>query len=392
MNNQEKESLNQKNENIDYHFIKNELYSIYNLCSVDFLNNQNMTDINQMKINDIIFHIKSSINNIISCQTQFQNYIIKLESDIRHFLKREFQFNIIKNSLESKLKAYMNIEEEYQELKEKVHFSAGKFLENDRKDNEIIILKKENSSLKKDIIRYEQEKHVLEETIAKDQDTIDELKLKITKLTNLVSELKRQYFQNMRNNSSINLNIINNNNINPNKNKKNGFFFKHKNTFLNSPKSPYNLESFHSNITDSNKTKFEYKRKSNSEFTMDIDRNYNTNYNKVFNINKKNINGTKKHKSRSISMLLDDNEKKENYNWLNNSINKQFSNIKGQTINKIYSLPKYKLSISNKNESALNLINIKDTLPKKMLKNNLNLNVKGKNSIFVKRIFQKTVK
>ena len=392
MNNQEKESLNQQNENIDYHFIKNELYSIYNLCSVDFLNNQNMTDINQMKINDIIFHIKSSINNIISCQTQFQNYIIKLESDIRHFLKREFQFNIMKNSLESKLKAYMNIEEEYQELKEKVHFSAGKFLENDKKDNEIIILKKENSSLKKDIIRYEQEKHVLEETIAKDQDTIDELKLKITKLTNLVSELKRQYFQNMRNNSSINLNIINNNNINPNKNKKNGFFFKHKNTFLNSPKSPYNLESFHSNITNSNKTKFEYKRKSNSEFTMDNDRNYNTNYNKVFNINKKNINGTKKHKSRSISMLLDDNEKKENYNWLNNSINKQFSNIKGQTINKIYSLPKYKLSISNKNESALNLRNIKDTLPKKMLKNNLNLNVKGKNSIFVKRIFQKTVK
>ena len=392
MNNQKKESLNQQNENIDYHFIKNELYSIYNLCSVDFLNNQNMTDINQMNINDIIFHIKSSINNIISCQTQFQNYIIKLESDIRHFLKREFQFNIMKNSLESKLKAYMNIEEEYQELKEKVHFSAGKFLENDRKDNEIIILKKENSSLKKDIIRYEQEKHVLEETIAKDQDTIDELKLKITKLTNLVSELKRQYFQNMRNNSSINLNIINNNNINPNKNKKNGFFFKHKNTFLNSPKSPYNLESFHSNITNSNKTKFEYKRKSNSEFTMDNDRNYNTNYNKVFNINKKNINGTKKHKSRSISMLLDDIEKKENYNWLNNSINKQFSNIKGQTINKIYSLPKYKLSISNKNESALNLRNIKDTLPKKILKNNLNLNVKGKNSIFVKRIFQKTVK
>ena len=392
MNNQEKESLNQLNENIDYHFIKNELYSIYNLCLVDFLNNQNMTDINQMKINDIIFHIKSSINNIISCQTQFQNYIIKLESDIRHFLKREFQFNIMKNSLESKLKAYMNIEEEYQELKEKVHFSAGKFLENDRKDNEIIILKKENSSLKKDIIRYEQEKHVLEETIAKDQDTIDELKVKITKLTNLVSELKRQYFQNMRNNSSINLNIINNNNINPNKNKKNGFFFKHKNTFLNSPKSPYNLESFHSNITNSNKTKFEYKRKSNSEFTMDNDRNYNTNYNKVFNTNKKNINGTKKHKSRSISMLLDDNEKKENYNWLNNSINKQFSNIKGQTINKIYSLPKYKLSISNKNESALNLRNIKDTLPKKILKNNLNLNVKGKNSIFVKRIFQKTVK
>ena len=215
MNNQINELSYQQNETLDYHSLKNNLYSIYKLCSQNLIQQQNITDINQIKINEIILHIKSSINNLISFQTQLQNIIIKLEADTRHFLKREFQFNIQKHSLESKVKAYMNMEEEYQELKEKMHYSQGKFLENDRKDHEILILKKENSSIKKDITKLEKKNIELEERINKDQNIIDELKLKNDKLTNIISELKKQNFQNMRSNSSINLNIINNNNINP---------------------------------------------------------------------------------------------------------------------------------------------------------------------------------
>ena len=49
-----------------------------------------------------------------------------------------------------KLNAYMGLEEEYEELKEKVKYDGGKFLDNERKENEIIILRKENSSLKKE--------------------------------------------------------------------------------------------------------------------------------------------------------------------------------------------------------------------------------------------------
>ena len=386
MSNKEKDIFIQQKENLDFHSLKTDLYSIYCLSSQNLLHEENIIDINQIKIDEIIFNIKSSLNNIISYQTQLHNYIIKLESDIRHFLKREFQFNIIKNSLESKLNAYTNLEEEYQELKEKVHFSGGKFLENDRKDNEIMILKKENSSIKKEIVKCEKKCDAFEDQIEKDQDIIDELKIKNNKLNNLVSELKKQCFQNMRNNSSINLNIINNNNINqnPNKNKKN---IMQKNTFFNTPKSPYNLDSFHSNITTTNKSKFEYKRKTKSEFTMGNDRNNSTNYNKIFNMNKKNIYGAKKYKTRSISMLLDENDKRENYNWMNNTTNKQLSNLNGQKSNKMKNLTKYKLSLSNKNESFANLRNIKDNLSKRMFKNNIN--IKGKNSIFIKRIFQK---
>ena len=264
MNNQINDASFQSGENLDYQSIKNNLYFIYKTCSQNILQQQNIIDINQIKVDEIILHIKSSVNSIIEFQTQIQNYIIKLEADVRHLLKREFQFNILKNSLESKIRAYMNMEEDYQDLKEKVHFSEGKFLENDRKDNEISILKKENSSVKKEIIKLEKKYNELEERLSKDQDVIDELKLKNDKLNNLVSELKKEHFQNMRSNSSINLNIINNNNINPNKNKKNGIFLKQKNTFFNTPKSNYNLESLHSNINinqSSNNTKFEYIRK-----------------------------------------------------------------------------------------------------------------------------------
>ena len=119
---------------------------------------------------------------------------------------------------------------------------------------------------------------------------------------------------------------------------------------------------------------------------MGNDRNKSSKYNKVFNMNKKNLYGAKKYKTRSISMLLDDNEKKENYNWMNNTLNKQLSNLNVQKSNKMNILTKYKLSLSNKNESFANLKNIKDTLSKRMFKNNIN--IKGKNSIFIKRIFQ----
>ena len=366
MDNFMKESSLQQKENFDYASLKNELYFMYKTCSQNLLQEQNIIDINKIKIDEIIVHIKSSINNIISIQ----------------------------NSLESKLRAYMNLEDEYQELKEKVHFSGGKFLENDRKDNEILILKKENSAIKKDIIKFEKKNKELEERIEKDQDIIDELKVKNDKLNNLVSELKKQHFQNMRSNSSINLNIINNNNINPNKNRKNGLFLKQKNTFFNTPKNTYNLESLQNNINNIkqniNRTKFEYTRKNNNEFTMDNNVNYNTNYNKIFNVNTKNVFRTKKNKNRSISMLLDDNDKKEYYFWMNNSTNKYISKLNAKSNNKINSLPKYKLSLSNKNESMVNLRNIQDSLPKKAIKNHWN--IRGSNSIIIKKISQKIQK
>ena len=87
-------------------------------------------------------------NNMLK---QFESYIKKLENDLKYSIKKQFMFKIQKDSLEMKIRGYMEIEEEYEELKEKVRYEGGKFLNNDRKDNEIIILRRENSNLKKEI-------------------------------------------------------------------------------------------------------------------------------------------------------------------------------------------------------------------------------------------------
>ena len=81
---------------------------------------------------------------------QLENNIKKLEFDIKYYLQKEFQNKIKRDTLEMKLNAYMEMETEFEELKEKVKYEGGKFLNNDRKDNEIIILRQENSILKKE--------------------------------------------------------------------------------------------------------------------------------------------------------------------------------------------------------------------------------------------------
>ena len=58
---------------------------------------------------------------------------------------------IFKDSLENKLRGYIQIEEDYEDLKEKVRIESGRFMKNDRKDNEIKNLRRENSNIKKEV-------------------------------------------------------------------------------------------------------------------------------------------------------------------------------------------------------------------------------------------------
>ena len=85
-----------------------------------------------------------------------------------------------------KLQAYMELEEEYDDLKQKVKYEGGKFLENDRKDNEIIIVRRENSTLKHEISNLENENKEkskkYEEKISDLQKNIENLNKKIFKL------------------------------------------------------------------------------------------------------------------------------------------------------------------------------------------------------------------
>ena len=152
-------------------------------------------------------------NKILENYNQLENQIRKLEVDNKYYLKILMQYKIQNNSLEMKLNAYMSLEDEYEELKEKVKYEGGKFLENDRKDNEIIILRNENSNLKKEILKLEiknktSEKKMKEyqKTIKELQSNVENLNKKIFNLDKIIKDIKNNYNHN-NNNSCTNENI-----------------------------------------------------------------------------------------------------------------------------------------------------------------------------------------
>ena len=91
-------------------------------------------------------------NNITNNNTQIselENEIIKYQADIRNLIQKQFQDKIQKDAMETKINSYKEMEKDYNLLKEKVKYEEGRFLNNERKDNEILILREENSNLKK---------------------------------------------------------------------------------------------------------------------------------------------------------------------------------------------------------------------------------------------------
>ena len=158
----EEEQNENKNENI-----KEELYTLYkiilkNTNSTSDSPSNNISDISSYNTSTLLNNIKKSIIEIILFNKNYkenlyklENIIRKLEIDIKYYLKNLLHYQIKNNSLEVKIDAFMKIQEDYEELKDKVKYEGGKFLENDRKDNEIIILRRENSALKKEIQKLE---------------------------------------------------------------------------------------------------------------------------------------------------------------------------------------------------------------------------------------------
>ena len=109
--------------------------------------------------------------------------------------------------MENKIGEYMEMEEEFEEMKTKLKYEDGRFLNNDRKDNEIIIIRGENSNLKKSIknleqqiINFEKDKKQKNEIINKLQNEINQFKIKL-------EEAEKQ--NEILNSHSINININN---------------------------------------------------------------------------------------------------------------------------------------------------------------------------------------
>ena len=269
---------------------------------------------------------------------QLESQIRKLEFDIRYFLEREFQHKIKRDTLEMKLNAYMEMESEFEELKDKVKYEGGKFLNNERKDNEIIILRQENSILKKEIEKYKENNKLYESKIKSEEEIIQDLKNQITNLNKKISTLEKENVnQPKTNNSSINININNNGNSSSK------WIIKQENQEYSNYNN--NLNGINNNISSG--SNFALKKRRINNFTK--------NYRKNSNNNNSNLVGTKmgrydgsrgysglqskniKSHTRSINTIDNNNAFTSTYSKILNSLcakNKTPNKKDSKTINK----------------------------------------------------------
>ena len=124
--------------------------------------------------------------------------------------------------MENKIEEYMEMEDEFEEMKTKLKYEDGRFLKNDRKDNEIYIIRGENSNLKKSITKLEQQITNLENEKEQSKNIINKYEEEIIQLRKKLEEAQKQ--NEILNSHSINININNvtgsnkNNSMNNNNN------------------------------------------------------------------------------------------------------------------------------------------------------------------------------
>ena len=375
-------------------------------------------------------------NNIPDINTQIyelENEIIKYQADIRNLIQKQFQYKIQKDAMETKLNSYKEMEKDYNLLKEKVKYEEGRFLNNDRKDNEILILREENSNLKKEILKSEKNSKNYEVLIESEKKRIKELKTQLSQLNKKLILLESN--QLILNNTNNNYSTIHNNTIST-KGRTSSRWSKTKdrerdreeilisnishltsnNTNLSVKKKKIintkysklemraignSNERTLSRGNSTNLIKLNSKKKRSNQGITTIDNNskisetYNKIFNSLFSVKANNNLTTKKtivaksHKKNSASMLIDNNyEKPEEKRNSKRSLSKKIQHIKNNTgtKHKIYNklmngIPNSKIPLTSKNNINKNLI---PNLPQKYFAKNKSLiNIKRQNKEYI---------
>ena len=226
---------------------------------------------------------------------KYENIIKKLEEKERILYRINFHDKLQKEAMENKIEEYIEMEEEFEEMKAKFKYENGRFLNNDRKDNEILILRSENSKLKNSITEMEKNIMKLEKLNEEKKnkinilnEEINELKLRIeTKQTEL--NLSQNYFYNKTHN-------LTKNNTNTNTIKYKGLINNEENS---NEQLNQKIKSFYkiSNEKNKDKDKKEYnntvKYYRNQNITVNQTQ-FNKIKNKILSYKRKNIEGNNK--------------------------------------------------------------------------------------------------
>ena len=307
--------------------------------------NQILKDINNLF--DKIINDKENINIKI-----YESLLKKNENTIRKLYGDFLHERLLKEILEEKVVLLLQTQSEYELVKEKtgVIVCDGKVICNERKDNEIIILRTENSTLKNVINDKENEINMLNE--------------KIKVLNNEIIKLKK-----MKTNINININDINNP---PSLSKKNSKFIainriKEKELLFNTIYSPGYF--------------------SQKEITINNFSSSTKNFYKTYHMNTKIINNNININNKSIDKTLDKSNKNININSHDNTITmpEKLISVNKNTYKKKNS--RNNIISSNNYSSCENILN--SNINKFKTKSNINKNNNSKIKSKEKKISRK---
>ena len=319
---------------------------------------------------EILFY---SLNTLIKSKNEIEILQRKDEYTIRHLYANYFHQKLINEIFENQLQISKRIEKENELLKQKTGaiIDNGKIIYNNRKENEIIILRTENSLLKTTIKNNE-------DLINEKNDIINNLKSEISLYKSVIDELKKIKNGEYSSFSNININIndpkpnykkkiINSNHKSPINSLQINSSASYKNK--NCPKNIYSSYKINSHLINS------YKKNINKDFfkndkSISITRNRNSNdivdiknntYSSKYISVKKNITFSP-HKTLKINSNI------------NNKYNKKQSQIKYKHINS-KNIPEYENKIITSDNHKKNEIKGKKTpINKKFLINHRKAN------------------
>ena len=163
---------------ITNNLIKN--YKMYTLNLKELIKkvNTNNININSNKLSENIDYITKKIEILFSkyindvknsYNSQYENILKLYEQKIRNLYENKFNLELNRKILEESNKNLLKKEKEYELIKEKTGIVVynNKIINNDRKENEIFILRKENSILKDTIEKQKKEIEKLKDNINK---------------------------------------------------------------------------------------------------------------------------------------------------------------------------------------------------------------------------------
>ena len=246
------------------------------------------------------FYLESNIITNINVSEdvigKYENIIKNLESKQRYLTKINFQQKLQIDAMENKIEEYMEMEDEFEEMKTKLKYEDGRFLNNDRKDNEIIIIRGENSILKNEIIKLEEHIKSIENEKKEKENMITDLNKQLELLNDKIKEKQNE----ANSPPSININISNVNS--------NDHINHHNNNNNNETDGGGSVRG------NSNMKKNNYNRNSNNNFNTNAKFFYNYVNEQISINNKKNTFSSKKKKEKK--------EKNNHKNYYRNKTSK----------------------------------------------------------------------